>query len=320
MRQEARALLADARKLEAQAVEWVLDSAAILCATNTGLDGELLGQRRFDLVVIDEAAQAIEPGCWIPIGRAERVVLAGDHCQLPPTILSTEAAAAGLAVSLLERQVRLHGSQATRRLEWQYRMHEAIMNFSSLEFYDAELKAHASVASHRLSELPGVLTTELTAAAVWFIDTAGAGYDERLEPDGASRSNPEEARLVARKIASLLDAGVQPGNIAVIAPYSAQVRCLRELLDGDGIEIDSVDGFQGREKEVVVLSLVRSNSAGEIGFLGDIRRMNVAMTRARRLLMVVGDSATLGGHEFYQRFLTYVEDIGAYHTVWEEAM
>jgi ATP-dependent RNA/DNA helicase IGHMBP2 len=123
---------------------------------------------------------------------------------------------------------------------------------------------------------------------------------------------------VVRKVRELLDAGVQPGDIAVISPYGAQVRLLREQLDVPGLEIDSVDGFQGREKEAVVISLVRSNSNGEIGFLADIRRMNVAMTRARRKLLIVGDSATLGGHSFYLRFLEYCEGLGAYRTVWEE--
>ena len=135
---------------------------------------------------------------------------------------------------------------------------------------------------------------------VTFIDTAGAGYDEEQEPDGESRLNPQEAALVARKVQALLDAGVAPEAIAVIAPYAAQVRRLRAELAVPGLEIDSVDGFQGREKEAVVLSLVRSNRAGEVGFLADVRRLNVALTRARRKVVIVGDSATLACHPFYQ--------------------
>ena len=158
----------------------------------------------------------------------------------------------------------------------------------------------------------------MTEWPVEFIDTAGAGYDEELEPDGESRMNRQEADLVAGKVRELLDAGVAARDIAVISPYGAQVRLLREQLDLPGLEIDSVDGFQGSEKEAVVISLVRSNSQGEIGFLGDIRRMNVAMTRARRKLLMVGDSATLGGHPFYTRLLEYCERLGAYRTVWEE--
>jgi len=318
MRQEARALLADARRLEAQAVERILNSATVLCVTITGLDSEILGPRAFDLAVVDEAGQSTEPACWIPLLRSGRVVLAGDHCQLPPTVLSEEAAQAGFGVSLLERLVALHGPAVTRRLDVQYRMHEAIMTFSSEQFYDGALEADASVRGHLLSDLPGVAANELTTTPVHYIDTAGAGYDEVTEPDGASRLNPAEADLVCRKVEALLEAGVEPGQMAVIAPYAAQVRRLREKLRVSGLEIDSVDGFQGREKEVVVLSLVRSNPEGDIGFLADVRRMNVALTRARRKLLVIGDSATLSAHAFYQALCTYFETIGAYHSVWEE--
>jgi len=318
MRQEARALLADARRLEAQAVERILNATPILCATATGLDVEVLGGRRFDLLVIDEACQTTEPGCWPPLLRCGRVVLAGDHCQLPPTVVSREAARQGFGVSLLERLIGLYGDRVTRRLDVQYRMNAAVMAFSSAEFYDGTLIADASVAGHRLCELPGVRPEALTEAPVSFIDTAGAGYDEEREPDGESRLNPREAALVGRKVRALLAAGVRPEDVAVIAPYAAQVRRLRELLPVSGLEIDSVDGFQGREKEAVVLSLVRSNAENEIGFLADVRRTNVALTRARRALIVVGDSATLSVLPFYRRLFEHFEATGAYQTVWEE--
>jgi hypothetical protein len=318
MRQEARALLADARRMEAQAVESVLNATPILCATTTGLDSEVIGQRHFNLLVLDEACQTTEPGCWVPLLRADRVVLAGDHCQLPPTVVSPEAARQGFAVSLFERVVALYGDEVTRRLDVQYRMHEAIMAFSSRQFYGGTLRADPSVATHRLCGLPGVEGNALTEAPVQFIDTAGAGYDEEREPDGESRRNPQEAALVARKVRALLAAGVAAEAVAVIAPYAAQVRRLRELLPVPGLEIDSVDGFQGREKEAVVLSLVRSNAEGEIGFLADVRRTNVALTRARRKLLVVGDSATLSALPFYRELFEYFEAAGAYHTVWEE--
>jgi ATP-dependent RNA/DNA helicase IGHMBP2 len=174
------------------------------------------------------------------------------------------------------------------------------------------------VATHRLCELPGVRGEPLTKAPVQFIDTAGASYDEEKEPDGESRQNPQEAALVARKVRALLAAGVKPQGIAVVAPYVAQVRRLREILPIAGLEIDSVDGFQGREKEAVVLSLVRSNVENEIGFLADVRRTNVALTRARRKLIVVGDSATLSVLPFYRRLFEHFEAMGAYQTVWEE--
>jgi superfamily I DNA and/or RNA helicase len=318
MRQEARALLADARRLENQAVESILNAAPILCATTTGLDGEIIGRRTFDLLVIDEACQTTEPGCWIPLLRSARVVLAGDHCQLPPTVLSREAVHQGFAVSLQERLVALYGAEVTRRLDVQYRMNESIMGFSSREFYEGELSADPSVAAHLLRDLPGVASEALTEQPVQFIDTAGAGYEEEVEPDGESRLNPQEAALVARKVRALIQCGVSASEIAVIAPYAAQVRRLRELLPVPGLEIDSVDGFQGREKEAVVLSLVRSNVEGEIGFLADVRRTNVALTRARRKLLVIGDSATLAVLPFYRRLFEYFEAIGAYHTVWEE--
>jgi hypothetical protein len=318
MRQEARALLADARKLESQAVERILDQAAVLCATLTGLDNDLLGARRFDLVVIDEASQSTEPASWLPLLRGRRLVLAGDHRQLPPTVVSPEAAQAGFGVSLMERLVQQQGATITRRLDVQYRMHKAIMTFSSEQFYNGALQAHASVAGHLLRELPGVTANELTESPVHFIDTAGAGYDEETEPGGESRRNPLEAELVCRKVGALLEAGVPADTVAVIAPYAAQIRWLRDRLDVPGLEIDSFDGFQGREKEAVVLSLVRSNREGDVGFLADVRRMNVALTRARRKLIVIGDSATLACHPFYQSLLEYFELLGAYHSVWEE--
>jgi len=317
-REEARDLLADARRLEAQAVEHILDTADVLCATTTALDSELLGRRRFDLGVIDEACQSTEPGCWVPLQWCNRLVLAGDHRQLPPTVVDPGAAMEGLGVSLFERLMALHGPSISRMLTVQYRMHHAIMAFSSRELYEEKLQADPSVREHVLSDLPGVAGSDATQTPVEFIDTAGAGFDEEVEPDGESRLNRQEAALVCRKVQGLLDCGVAPSDIAVIAPYAAQVRLLRERLSIPGLEIDSVDGFQGREKEAVVISLVRSNPQGEIGFLGDVRRMNVAMTRARRKLLLVGDSATLSAHPFYRRMVEYFEGIEAYRTVWEE--
>ena len=370
MRQEAKRLIEDARRLENQAVEHILDQADVLCATTTALDDSLLGDRRFDLAVIDEACQSTEPGCWIPLARCEKIVLAGDHCQLPPTILSKEAGEQGFGISLFERLIKLHAKpigipsgtvpilrgassaglspskmglspspgRYSQLLTVQYRMHEAIMDFSSREFYDGQLSAAPAVQKHLLHDLPHVAQSPLTESPVEFIDTAGAGYDEELEPDGESRRNPQEAELTVRKVRALLAGGLEPREIAVISPYAAQVRLLRELMqsigrsglwpdnsgssgqrpDLRGLEIDSVDGFQGREKEAIVISHVRSNAECEIGFLGELRRMNVALTRARRKLLIIGDSATLGAHPFYARLLEYCERIGGYRTVWEE--
>ena len=320
MRQEAKELTADARRIEDQVVTELLDGAQVLCVTLTGIDQEVIGPRQFDLAVIDEACQSTEPACWIPLLRSQRLILAGDHCQLPPTVVSTEATKEGFGMSLQERLIKRFGEkQISRRLTVQYRMHATIADFSSGEFYAGELTAPDDVASHLLCDLPGVVRSPLTETPVDFIDTAGASYTEELEPDGESRRNPEEAALVVRKVAALQAAGLAAEQIAVISPYAAQVRLLREkLTDVDGIEVDTVDGFQGREQEAVIISLVRSNNAGEIGFLGDVRRMNVALTRARRKLIVIGDSATIGGHPFYSRLLEYFEKTGSYHTVWEE--
>ena len=324
MRAEAKAMLADARRLEEQLVERIFGAARVICATLTGLDDRLLRGYHFDRCVIDEAAQSTEPGCWLPLRYSQRLVLAGDHCQLPPTILSQEAAAGGLGVSLMERLLQQAANQPTlaRQLDLQYRMHQQIMAFSSQTFYGDTLVAHSTVATHLLCDLPGITESDLTATPVALIDTAGADYNEAREPDGESRFNEGEVQVVQRKIEQLCEAGLAPAQISIIAPYSAQVRLLRDRLKTQveqGLEIGSIDGFQGRENEVVIISLVRSNDTGEIGFLADTRRMNVALTRARRKLIVIGDSATIANHPFYADLLTYFDRIGAYHTVWEEA-
>ncbi len=316
-RDEANRLLADARKMEERLVAYLLDSATVVCATLTGLDDELLGKLQFDLAVIDEAAQTTEPACWIPLLRANRLVLAGDHYQLPPTILSSAAKQLGFDVSLMERLVASWGDVISRQLTTQYRMHEQIMRFSSDEFYDSSLIAADCVREHLLADLPHVVPCPLVQSAMQFIDTAGSDCVEQAEADGSSRNNPGEADIVARQVQELLAAGVTPSEIAIITPYAAQARLLRTLLDNAAIEIDTVDGFQGREKEAVVISLVRSNTTGEVGFLSDTRRTNVALTRARRKLIVIGDSSTLANHEFYRRLLDHFEREGAYGTVWD---
>ncbi|MBL8056519.1 MAG: AAA family ATPase, partial [Anaerolineales bacterium] len=318
-RQEAREMLAEARRIEGQLVDRLLDGARIICATTTGLERELLSRRVFDWCVLDEASQSTEPGAWVPLLYAQRLVLAGDHCQLPPTVISPEAAAAGFNVSLMERLLAQLGPDLARRLAVQYRMHADIMGFSAREFYADGLSAAPAVRAHRLCDLPGVAAAPLTETPAEFIDTAGAGYDEAAEPDGDSRYNPAEAEVVLERVRALLAAGLPAADIAVITPYAAQARWLRAALGRPEVEIDTVDGFQGREQEAVLVSLVRSNREGEIGFLGDVRRMNVALTRARRKLIVVGDSATIAAHPFYQRLVAYFEALGAYRSVWEAA-
>jgi superfamily I DNA and/or RNA helicase len=209
----------------------------------------------------------------------------------------------------------------SRLLDVQYRMHERIMSFSSEQLYEGRLRADAAVAKHVLADLPHVTADDATSEPLQLIDTAGAEFDEASPPGGESRFNEREAKLVVRKVRSLLAVGLRPTEVAVITPYAAQVRLIAELLaDLPEVEVDSVDGFQGREKEAIVVSLVRSNADGEIGFLADVRRMNVALTRARRRLVVIGDGALLGGHPFYKALLDYFEQQAGYRSVWEEPL
>ncbi|MFO0425592.1 MAG: AAA domain-containing protein [Planctomyces sp.] len=315
-RQEARELRRQARLLEKQAVSDVLSDARVVCATTT-FDDSVLEDLHFDVLIIDEACQSVEPGCWVPLRHADRMILAGDHLQLPPTILSAAAAAEGFAISLMERLVNSHGDSVTRQLTVQYRMNESIMAFSSNRFYGGSLIADETVRHHVLSQLPSVRGTDEDDHPVTFIDTAGTGWQEEQEPDGESRLNPDEGRLVLKQVNHLCDIGLSPADIAVIAPYAAQVRWLRQNSIQSSLEIDTVDGFQGREKEAVVISLVRSNPTGEIGFLSDARRMNVALTRARRKLILVGDSATLASDAFFSSLLEWIEYHGTYRSAWE---
>ncbi|MBE2222032.1 MAG: AAA family ATPase, partial [Anaerolineae bacterium] len=200
LRDMAADRLDEARQLEANAIERVLDQAAVILSTLTGLDSAILGQREFDLCVIDEAGQSTEPATWIPIVRSQRLVLAGDHQQLPPTILSRQAEQEGFGVSLLEQIMKRDGAAVARRLDVQYRMNRQIMDFSANEFYEGSLQADATVQDHLLCELPGVVRNELTETAVTYIDTAGAGYDDIQPTNSDSRSNPEEAALVVKKV------------------------------------------------------------------------------------------------------------------------
>jgi superfamily I DNA and/or RNA helicase len=313
---EAGQLRSQIRGFERSVIRAVLDRAKVVCTTTT-IDDDLLGDRHFDTVVIDEACQGTLPSIWQAVHRGDRIILAGDHQQLPPTVLSSEASVAGLKESLMQRMVDRDGEEVFRRLKVQYRMNESIMKFSSDHFYDGDLVADASVKSHRLCDLPGVDETPMTMDCLMFVDTAGAEYDEQIEPDGMSKLNPKEANLVIQFVRELMETGIEPEQIAVIAPYAAQVRLLRNRLDIREIEVDTVDGFQGREKEAVIITMVRSNEIGEIGFLADERRTNVAMTRAKRKLIVIGDSATLGRHPFYAKMLDFFESESAYRSVWE---
>nr|XP_013803730.1 PREDICTED: DNA-binding protein SMUBP-2 [Apteryx mantelli mantelli] len=300
-----------------------LTHASVVLATNTGASSDgplkLLPENHFDLVVIDECAQALEASCWIPLLKAPKCILAGDHKQLPPTIVSHKAAAKGLSLSLMERLIERYGEKATRMLTVQYRMHQAIMQWASSEMYSGRLTAHPAVAQHLLKDLPGVTPTEETSIPLLLIDTAGCGLFELEEEDEQSKGNPGEVQLAGLHIQALVEAGVKAQDIAVVAPYNLQVDMLREHLchRHPELEIKSVDGFQGREKEAVVLSFVRSNRKGEVGFLAEDRRINVAVTRARRHVAVICDSRTVSNQAFLKRLVDYFGQHGEVRTAFE---
>jgi ATP-dependent RNA/DNA helicase IGHMBP2 len=331
---QLRVLRADARLRERTVKERTLAACDVVLCTCVGAGSKALRQlvQKFDVCIIDEAAQALELSCWLPISLCSRLILAGDHLQLPPTIFSDEAARAGLAVTLLERVVKRWGDGCTRLLTTQYRMHEKIMAFSNAQLYDGKLVAHSSVAQHELVGLAGVSNRDdddddaaaaetyeaRTLAPLLLIDTAGCDMYEALESsnddaeDEESKSNAGEAAVVAHHVARLVACGVAACDIGVLTPYNGQVRVLKELLLArfPALEIGSVDGFQGREKEAIVISFVRSNNSGNVGFLSDDRRTNVAITRARRHLALIGDTTTLSSHLFLKRLVAYAEEHG----------
>ncbi|MDR3715687.1 MAG: AAA domain-containing protein [Puia sp.] len=317
---EARSIMKSVEHTEQYIIDDLLAKAQVITATLVGANHYTIRPLKFRTVVIDEAGQALEPGCWIPILKAEKLVLAGDHFQLPPTVKSDEAARNGLGITLLEKCVSLY-PEAVVLLEEQYRMNELIMGYSAARFYEDRLRAHRSVAHHVL--FPGDLPLE-------FIDTAGCGFEEKQE-EGGSTSNPEEAAFLFKHLAQLVTdlkdryAADDFPTIGIISPYRQQVFLLKELLLNsppsapyrDKIAANTIDSFQGQERDIIYISMTRSNTEERIGFLSDIRRMNVAMTRARKKLVVIGDSATLSGLPFYADFIQYAEQKNAYRSAWE---
>ncbi|MCD9015404.1 AAA domain-containing protein [Parachryseolinea silvisoli] len=319
--QEAKLLKADADLLEFYIVNDLLQNSDAICCTLVGSSHPTLRGKKFKTVFIDEAGQSLEPACWIPLLRAQRAIFAGDHLQLPPTIKSADAAKRGLAKTLFEKGIARHPKQVSM-LTVQYRMHEDIMQFSSRYFYKNELIAHDSVRHALLRP---------NQAPILFIDTAGCGYTEKQDPETLSRSNEEEAQLLIRQVEQLVEeVGVDEWlqeniTFGIITPYRAQVDYLVKLAGASAIleplsgriAINTVDAFQGQERDVIAISFVRSNDKSEVGFLGDIRRTNVAMTRARRKLIMIGDSATLGAHPFYSELIDYVQGKEYYKSAFE---
>jgi ATP-dependent RNA/DNA helicase IGHMBP2 len=333
-REQRKYILAEARKLSREAEDTerymsdnLVKEAQVITCTPVGAVNRMLDGLTFSTVFIDEAGQALEPATWLPISRAERVVFAGDPFQLPPTVKSFEASKQGLAVSLMEKAITI--PNVAVMLETQYRMHQDIMQFSNSQFYSNKLEAHSSVKEAVLPISPEF------AQPLELVDTAGCGFEEATNPESRSTYNPEEADLVLKHLAALVETLEQnPATmrmlgrrrqIGIISPYKAQIEYFQQNLQHypvlqkyeRSISIGTVDGFQGQEREVIYISLVRSNIEGEIGFLADTRRMNVALTRAKKKLVVIGDSATLSGNAFYKHFFEYAEKAGAYKSAWE---
>ncbi|MBD8491233.1 AAA family ATPase [Echinicola sp. CAU 1574] len=302
----------------------VFQQSQVVATTLVGANNPVLKGMQFPVVFIDEAGQGMEPAAWIPVLKSDKVIMAGDHCQLPPTIKSFEASNEGLSETLFEKVIKRQ-PHSSWMLKMQYRMPEIIMKFSSDYFYNGELEAASNTLNHQLKEGEPVME---------FIDTAGSGFEEHLEKDSLSKLNGGEARFALGVLEKLIGRVTlekfldEKYSIGIISPYKAQVKRLVELMDenadfdqlralSEQVTIGTIDGFQGQERDVILISLVRSNEKGEIGFLADTRRMNVALTRAKRKLIVIGDSATLSAHPFYQQFLDFVNENGLYKSIYE---
>lgn len=291
----------------------LFDNARVVASTLVSSNHRLLNGRRFPTLFIDEAAQALEAACWIAIRKADRVILAGDHCQLPPTIKCIEAARSGLDQTLMEKVVALKPSTVSL-LKMQYRMHESIMRFPSEWFYNGELEAAPEVRNR------GILDFDTPMS---WIDTSELDFHEDFVGESFGRINKQEGDLLLQELeAYILKIGKERIleeriDFGLISPYKAQVQYLRSKIKGNSflrpfrslITVNTVDGFQGQERDVVFISLVRANENGQIGFLNDLRRMNVAITRTRMKLVIIGDATTLAKHSFYRKFIEYINSI-----------
>lgn len=312
---EARSLSQEARILEDFMISDLLEFSEVIVTTLVGTENKYLEKKEFHTVIIDEAAQALEPAAWIPISRAHRVIMAGDPFQLPPTIKSDEARKKGLQITLLEKCIEKIPS-AVHLLNVQYRMNDTIMGFSNQQFYDQKLFSHPTV-SNRLLNLVDEVSPPLE-----FVDTAGCGFEEKINPETQSLYNEGELEIIKthwKNLESKLEKSHSP-SVAIISPYREQVRLIEKNIHSEEFfpgQINTVDAFQGQERDIIYISLVRSNEKGEIGFLSDYRRMNVALTRAKKKLIVIGDSATLGYHPFYESFLRYCEKNNSYFSAWD---
>lgn len=308
-------------RLENKAVDELLNQADVICTTNITAGSELLEDREFDLSVIDEATQATQPAALIPYLKAPKTILIGDHKQLPPTVVNQEAAESGLKVSLFENLIEIYQDELSSMLEIQYRMNREIMGFSSIYFYENSLRAAETVAEQKLSDL-GVQVDDahcftdkslMSEYPFVFLDTKEMKADERSFDGSNSYDNPVESEIVLDILDRALKSSLSEDDIAVIAAYKDQVDLINQHNKFERVEIDTVDAFQGREKEMIVFSAVRSNQEKNIGFLRDLRRLNVALTRAKRKMIFIGDSSTICEHEAYANLLKYIKKSGLYY-------
>lgn len=301
------------RELEQRITDDVLGNAQVLCTTNIGAGHFTLANRKFSIVLIDEATQATEPSSLVPIVKgARQLILVGDHRQLPPTVTSRRAEEDGLDIPLFERL--LSNGLPAHMLTTQYRMHPSIREFPSSRFYENKLEDGCSPTER--PPVAGFLWPDWDKP-VAFVPVHGAEIEEEA---GSSRSNMDEAAIVVKVVNDLLAPGdLTPEDIGVISPYAGQVRLIRSMVDDviEGLEVKSVDGYQGREKEIIVLSTVRSNDAGKVGFLSNYRRLNVALTRAKRGLIVIGDDRTLRNDSTWASWLDWISEsnLMAWHVV-----
>lgn len=313
VRQKINSLKDRATELEIRINESLFSEARVIACTLVGSANRLLTGQKFGTLFIDEAAQALEAACWIPIRKADRVILAGDHCQLPPTVKAPEALRAGLGHTLMQTIVK-NKPDTVSLLKLQYRMNDEIMRFSSEWFYGGMLQSAPEVKYRSILDFD---------TPIEWINTEGLDCNEEFIGENYGRINKSEAELSIEQLKGyitkigrerFLDERI---DVGMISPYKAQVQYLRRLVRNDAffkpyrqaITINTVDGFQGQERDVILISLVRANEEGQIGFLNDLRRMNVAITRARMKLIILGDASTLTRHAFYKKLYTYIESL-----------
>jgi len=311
LQKEINKLYQEKRRIEEEIIEDILEGAEVIATTNSSAGSEFLMEKYFDVVFIDEASQSVEPACLIPIIKGTKLIMAGDHKQLPPTVLHPEAKP--LSFTMFERFMKIY-PECSYMLRIQYRMNEKIKAFSSKEFYNNELISAESVKDRKLSDLVEINKEDLILddTPIIFIDTLGK-FMEETKKASRSKYNPKEAELVKYIVEKIKELGISPEDIGVITPYKDHEDYLKKIIPD--VEVKTVDGFQGREKEIIIISLVRSNPDENIGFLDDLRRLNVALTRAKRKLIIIGDSKTLSSNETYRKLIEYIKENGKYITV-----